>query len=903
MTTPSTPRKAGPLLGTGAQTSWPFTFKVFAASDIAVTIANNLGVETALVLNSDYSVTLNSNQDTSPGGTVTYPISGSALPTGSRLTIFGNLPYDQPLDLPSGGNFSPLALENELDRLTMQIQQLREQVGRSLQVSVTTNADVSLPPPAASQLIGWDSTGENLENVPLSELATAIAYGTYRYDTFTGDGTTTSFALSEDPAVLANLDVSISGVVQVPGTDYSLLTGNLVFASAPSNGTAILARYGQALTSLPDSDQITFVQAGAGAATRTVQNKLRETISVKDFGAVGDGVADDTAEVQAAVNAAQYEVDLVGGIYRITSVITFAQNNMTIKNGTLLFDGVNTARLAKITGDNVTFENVVFDGNDLQPKSSLVYVDASTDRPVFNGCTFKSITARSWGTTPLNQCYALLISPYAVTNFEVVNCLFKDLIKYNDGAGTVPVVAATVGIGFIGGICFMPDDLAVPTAAQPIPTAGLVTGCTFENIQTILAAGLSIGDQADFNDADAIRTYGEPGGAEILSVHVADCIFRQCSKRAFKFRAAGSIAHDCEVYAEGMQYGMIVPIDVTSNTKVQNVKVYASVAKPVQSGVQWSIGPDAINRETLIQGLFVSHCIVGVGFFSDPTNQPLRNFVLRDIFINQASASGIRQGSPAPSTQENIVIENFQVFGSGNNCTGIVINGGLDSTGGVVMNNVKIVNGSFIVAGVNNSISNVEVEISSSSFAGETTSQPLFRVGTNGSGGYQNVNNVFINAFNLNTAFSNATRQVLNLFIGDNGVFNSIRIKVPQALAVTYAHADIYGREMNFDGLQYDGAGRIHFGTAAKLERSTILNATRMSNNGSACVEPFLYTSNAATTQVALMNITDLRPTTASSIVINAGTEFIVYNVASKTSNATIVFSGGLAKTANINTF
>lgn len=247
MTTPSTERKAGPLLGTGAQTTWPFTFKVFAATDIAVTIANSLGLETALTYGVDYSVSLNANQDTSPGGTVTYPISGSALPVGSTLTIIGNLPYDQPLDLPAGGNFSPLAIENELDRLTMQVQQLRENLARALQVRVTSGANVILPSPAASNAIAWNRAATALENVPLADLVTVVAYANHRYDTFTGDGATTTFALTQDPAVIGNLDVSISGVVQIPAADYLLVNGNLVFTNAPANGTTVLARYGQAL--------------------------------------------------------------------------------------------------------------------------------------------------------------------------------------------------------------------------------------------------------------------------------------------------------------------------------------------------------------------------------------------------------------------------------------------------------------------------------------------------------------------------------------------------------------------------------------------------------------------------------------------------------------------------------
>jgi hypothetical protein len=52
-----------------------------------------------------------------------------------------------------------------------------------------------------------------------------------------------------------------------------------------------------------DSSKLSFLQAGAGAKRRTVQSKLRESISVADFGAKGDGTTDDTAAVAAAVNS------------------------------------------------------------------------------------------------------------------------------------------------------------------------------------------------------------------------------------------------------------------------------------------------------------------------------------------------------------------------------------------------------------------------------------------------------------------------------------------------------------------------------------------------------------------------------------------------------------------------
>lgn len=138
MTISSTNRKAGPYLGNGTIVTFPFSFKVFKKEDLAIIYADEHGIEQLMLLESDYTVQLNTEQETTPGGTVTLI---HAPATGARVTITSTLEYMQPVKITNQGGFYPQIINDALDRLTIFVQQLSEQVERSIKVKITSNKD------------------------------------------------------------------------------------------------------------------------------------------------------------------------------------------------------------------------------------------------------------------------------------------------------------------------------------------------------------------------------------------------------------------------------------------------------------------------------------------------------------------------------------------------------------------------------------------------------------------------------------------------------------------------------------------------------------------------------------------------------------------------------------------
>ena len=136
-------------------------------------------------------------------------------------------------------------------------------------------------------------------------------------------------------------------------SDYSIQVqdknGSVVY-SAPMN------------TDLLSADLVTFIQAGTGAVQRTVQAKLRDTVSVKDFGAVGDGVTNDTTAIQAAITTGS-SIVFPAGIYRCANLTQSTNFQRFIALGPVTLSKNANGPIITCSGNYVEFNGIQFNGD------------------------------------------------------------------------------------------------------------------------------------------------------------------------------------------------------------------------------------------------------------------------------------------------------------------------------------------------------------------------------------------------------------------------------------------------------------------------------------------------------------------------------------------------------------
>ncbi|MFC0407874.1 glycosyl hydrolase family 28-related protein [Roseomonas elaeocarpi] len=107
-------------------------------------------------------------------------------------------------------------------------------------------------------------------------------------------------------------------------------------------------------------DDATLSAPFPGGVPRSVGDKLAERLSARDFGAIGDGVTDDTAALQAAMSAASAggkHLEIIEGSYRITRPISIGGSfvGLTMR-GTIVYDATDNVPALTI-GDDGTAKN------------------------------------------------------------------------------------------------------------------------------------------------------------------------------------------------------------------------------------------------------------------------------------------------------------------------------------------------------------------------------------------------------------------------------------------------------------------------------------------------------------------------------------------------------------------
>ena len=165
-------RRAGPYTSNGVQTAFAFAFKVLAEADVVVTLTSTLGAEAVAVLTTEYTVTLNPDQDSDPGGEITM----LTAPDGPSVTITSGMVIEQPDIYTNTGGFYPRVLNDSLDRVTINVQQLDERLGRTPQRPLDPSAlDGAIPVLSSDGSIAW-STAVDFEG-PTGPVGPAGASG------------------------------------------------------------------------------------------------------------------------------------------------------------------------------------------------------------------------------------------------------------------------------------------------------------------------------------------------------------------------------------------------------------------------------------------------------------------------------------------------------------------------------------------------------------------------------------------------------------------------------------------------------------------------------------------------------------------------------------------------------
>jgi len=244
--------------GNGSTRTFTYTFKIFNDSDLQVIIRSANGTETIKTLNTHYTVAGAGNAN---GGSITFlqnlP-SYDYTPTASqKIILIRNIPQTQSLDYISNDTFPAESHEEGLDRAIMVVQQLQEEVNRSLKISKTNtmnSTEFSIDAAArAGKILGFDGNGE---------LVVSQELGTYR-----GNWSTATTFASRDI-----IKDTVNGNIYFCNTGHTSTGVAPISSNADSAKWDLLIDVSQATTAATNSANSATSAATAAASALTYRN-------------------------------------------------------------------------------------------------------------------------------------------------------------------------------------------------------------------------------------------------------------------------------------------------------------------------------------------------------------------------------------------------------------------------------------------------------------------------------------------------------------------------------------------------------------------------------------------------------------------------------------------------------
>lgn len=387
MTISSTSRKSGPYVGNGSTSAFPFDFKVFRAEDIRVVLADTAGAESDLALTTDYTVTLNPDQNANPGGTITTQV---ALAAGWRLTLTSAVPDQQPTDITNMGGFYPQVIEDALDRLTILLQQAAEQLGRAVKVPISSSLNpgeliaqltasvaeaVTAAETAGNAALSAEDSAEAAQAAAASAESKVSLTGAYADPSWitslsgaklnAGSVTTAKFAAdAKAPYAGAADSATTAGSATTASTANAIADGAVSTAAKLAIGVVTTPKLADGSVSAAKLDGAQSGAAPIYAARAWVNFNGTGTVAIRASGNVSsitdNGLGDYTINFATAMPDANYAA-LLSGAASLNDASNFMRIDSQIAAG-LRFrvGGINTSNYYSSYYDNPTLNVAIF---------------------------------------------------------------------------------------------------------------------------------------------------------------------------------------------------------------------------------------------------------------------------------------------------------------------------------------------------------------------------------------------------------------------------------------------------------------------------------------------------------------------------------------------------------------